>query len=371
MDGVPGISQDPILPGQSFTYEFVTGPSGTRWYHSHVFEMDQIPNGLFGPLIIEPVNSKDPYPEDRDMTLTLSTWGYQSNPEFDYGMQASGGMGQMMMGGGTMTSSSQGLTYFINGDIPEALAPVTVHAGEKLRLRLINASASESYWLTMDKGSFLVTHTDGNPLDTPIPVSDLYIAPAERYDIVVTPPQTGKWYLRSKIAGQETVRIPFYTQGQVSEGPPPAPSWSYTNSSADGGSLAKVDQHFVLTLSGGMMMGPSWTINGASYPNTAPLRIGKGNRVRIEMQNMSMMEHPMHLHGHSFEITSFNGRVLARPLIKDVVNLRPMERCTIEFLANNPGNRFFHCHNLQHMRDGLATVVEYADYPLPHVDKWM
>nr|WP_245784056.1 multicopper oxidase domain-containing protein [Alicyclobacillus macrosporangiidus] len=117
-------------------------------------------------------------------------------------------------------------------------------------------------------------------------------------------------------------------------------------------------------------MGPSWTINGASYPNTAPLRIGKGNRVRIEMQNMSMMEHPMHPHGHSFEITSFNGRVLARPLIKDVVNLRPMERCTIEFLANNPGNRFFHCHNLQHMRDGLATVVEYADYPLPHVDKW-
>ncbi|WP_206886495.1 hypothetical protein [Alicyclobacillus mali] len=76
--------------------------------------------------------------------------------------------------------------------------------------------------MTIDKGSFLVTHTDGNPLDTPIPVSDLYIAPAERYDIVITPPQTGKWYLRSKIAGQETVRIPFYTQGQVSEGPPPA-----------------------------------------------------------------------------------------------------------------------------------------------------
>ncbi len=151
----------------------------------------------------------------------------------------------------------------MNGDIPAALASVAVHAGEKLRLRLVNASASESYWLTMDKGSFLVTHTDGNPLDTPIPVSDLYIAPAERYDIVGTPPQTGKWYLRSKIGGQEVMRIPFYTDGQVSAMPSSAPSWSYTSSSTETGSLAKVDQHFVLTLSDGMMMGPSWTINGA------------------------------------------------------------------------------------------------------------
>ncbi|MCL6446171.1 MAG: multicopper oxidase domain-containing protein [Alicyclobacillus sp.] len=214
-----------------------------------------------------------------------------------------------------------------------------------------------------------MTHTDGNPLDTPIPVSDLYIAPAERYDIVGTPPQTGKWYLRSKIGGQEVMRIPFYTDGQVSTMPSSAPSWSYTSSSTETGSLAKVDQHFVLTLSDGMMMGPSWTINGAL--SNAPLRVGKGDRVRIEMQNMSIMEHPIHLHGHSFEITSFNGRVLAPPLVKDVVNLRPMERCPIEFLANNPGNWFFHCHNLQYMRDGLATVVEYTNYPLPHVDKWM
>ncbi|WP_067620408.1 multicopper oxidase domain-containing protein [Alicyclobacillus acidiphilus] len=99
MDGVPGISQDPIMPGQSFTFEFVAGPSGTRWYHSHVFEMDQIPNGLFGALIIEPVNGTEPYPADRDMTLILSTWGYQSNPGFDYGMQASGGMGSNDDGG--------------------------------------------------------------------------------------------------------------------------------------------------------------------------------------------------------------------------------------------------------------------------------
>ncbi|WP_206915801.1 multicopper oxidase family protein [Alicyclobacillus suci] len=371
MDGVPGISENPIPPGKSFTYEFIAGPSGTRWYHSHVFEMDQIPNGLFGAFVIEPASGKEPYPADREMTLILSTWGYQTNPGFDYGMQTSGGMGQMMMGGGNMVSSSQGLVHLINGSVPSSVQPITVRAGEKLRLRLINASASESYWLTMDTGSFMVTHTDGNPLDNAVPASDLYIAPAERYDIVVTPTQSGKWFLRSKINGQESIQIPFSTDGSVSGVPSSAPSWSYSNFSRGTGSLPKADQHFQLTLSSGMMMGSNWTINGASYPKTTPLRVKTGDRVRIEMQNMSMMEHPMHLHGHPFEITSFNGKPLSRPLVKDVVNLRPMERCTIDFLANNPGNWFFHCHNLQHMRSGLATVVEYVDYPLPHIDKWM
>lgn len=371
MDGVPGVSQDPIEPGRSFTYEFIAGPSGTRWYHSHVFEMDQIPNGLFGALIIDPVNGREPYPASREATLMFSTWGYQSNPGLDYGMQTSGGMGQMMMGSGSMMSSSQGLIHLINGAVPSSLQPMTVQPEEKLRLRLINASASESYWLALDTGNFLVTHTDGNPLDNPVPVSDLYIAPAERYDIVVTPPKSGKWFLRSKINGQESVQIPFSTNGSVNAVPSSAPSWSYSNFSGGMGSLPRAGQHFQLTLGGGMMMGSNWTINGASYPNTTPLRVKKGDRVRIEMQNMSMMEHPMHLHGHSFEITSFNGKALSRPLVKDVVNLRPMERGTIEFMANNPGNWFFHCHNLQHMQNGLATVVEYIDYPLPHVDKWM
>jgi multicopper oxidase len=369
MDGVPGISRDPIQPGGSFTYEFVAGPSGTRWYHSHVFEMDQIPNGLFGALIIDPVNQNEPYPVSREATLVFSTWGYQSG--IDYGMQSSGGMGQMMTGGRNMTSSSQGLIHIINGDLSTALKPMAIRPGEKVRLRLINASGTESYWFTMDTGSFLVTHTDGNPLSSPVPVSDLYIAPAERYDIVVTPPQTGKWYLRSKMGGQEGVVIPFVTDGAVTTLPTSGNSWSYSSASSGQGKLGKVNQNFALTLSGGMMMGPNWTINGQSYPNTAPLRIQRGDRVRIEMRNMSMMEHPMHLHGHSFEITSFNGRVLSRPLVKDVINLRPMERCTIDLLANNPGNWFFHCHNLQHMKDGLATVVEYADYPIPNVDKWM
>ncbi|MCF8567073.1 multicopper oxidase family protein [Alicyclobacillus tolerans] len=373
MDGVPGISQDPVLPGQSFTYEFIASPAGTRWYHSHVYEMEQVPNGLFGPLIIEPKTTPEPYPTQHELTLMFSTWGYKPGAGIDYGMMGNTGMGQMMGGGGNLSSSNQGLTHLVNGKIPTSLQSIKVAPREKLRLRLINASGTESYLLAIDGGTMLVTHTDGNPLQAPRVVSELYIAPAERYDVIVTPPRSGTWYLRSSLAGQESVRIPFSTVGEVKSSPAVgANSWSYLITGSNSfGSLPAVNHSVQLVLSGGMMMGGAWTINGASYPNTSPVKVRTGERIRLEMVNRSMMEHPMHLHGHSFAITSFNGRVLNSPLIKDVVNLKPMERCTIDFLANNPGNWFFHCHNLQHMVGGLATVIEYKDYPLPHVDKWM
>ena len=372
MDGVPGITQDPILPGQQFTYDFVASPSGTRWYHSHVYELDEIPNGLFGPLIIHST-STEPYPSDREQTLIFSTWGYSTTPGNlpTYGMM--GGMGSGMgMGSGVMRSASPNLTYLVNGKVPSALNGNPIQPGAKLRLRLINASATESFLLQADHTNLLITHTDGNPLLKPQAVSELYMAPAERYDVILTPNQSGTWYLRSTLSGQDSIRIPFITQGQVSRSPVASvPAWSYLNLAAANGVLPQADHVFQLTLSGGMMGSSQWTINGASYPNSVPLRVRKGERIRIEMFNMSMMEHPMHLHGHTFQVTSFNGRILGSPLLKDTVDVLPMQRCTIDFMANNPGNWFFHCHNLQHMMGGLATVVEYQDYPLPHVDKWM
>lgn len=379
MDGVPGVSRDPILPGQTFTYEFIASPAGTRWYHSHVYEMNQVPNGLFGPLIIEPASKSDSDKTGtgnnathslKDHVLLLSAWGYQETPPTgpSHGMMRGG-----MMDGG-MQSSSQGLTYLVNGQLASSLQPISLNAGEKIRLRIINASATESFLLQADGANLTVTHTDGNPLPAPKTVQHLYISSAERYDVEITPGRTGTWYLRSLLEGQETVQIPFVTQGQVTApAGSTAPAWSYEELSgiSSGESLPPADQTFRLVLSGGMMMSDRWTINGKSYPDTTPIRIKKGQRIRLEMFNMSMMEHPMHLHGHSFAVTSFNGKTLASPLIKDVVNLRHMERCTIDFIANNPGNWFFHCHNLEHMVGGLATVVEYDGVPAPGLNKWM
>lgn len=361
MDGVPGISHSPIMPGQSFTYSFIAGPSGSRWYHAHVFEMDQVPNGLFGPLIIEDTTLQT---ENTRETLLLSTWGYKSNPGLDYGMQSGTSNGQM-------ASSSPGLIYLVNGKLPGQLHLGLNRPKNPPWVRIINGSATESFNFTIDGGHMTVTHADGNPLPREVDVRTLYIAPAERYDVILSGPQSGVAKLKSNIAGQ-SLEVPFQTSGSAKTSSNPIQdSWHYAYGGTTYEGLPAVDKTYNLNLSGGMMMGPNWTINGKSYPNTAPLRVNRGEKVRIQMQNHSMMEHPMHLHGHTFDITSFNGQTLQHPIAKDVVNLRPMETCTIDFVADNPGNWFFHCHNLQHMRGGLATVVEYVDYPLPYVDKWM
>ena len=118
-----------------------------------------------------------------------------------------------------------------------------------------------------------------------------------------------------------------------------------------------------LTLSGGMMMtgmgSDAWTINGRSYPDTPPIDVKVGQRIRLRLFNMSMEDHPMHLHGHTFQLVAVNGRSVDGPL-KDTITLRHMEQYDIEFVANNPGTWLFHCHNLVHMMGGLMAQVRYS-----------
>ena len=103
-----------------------------------------------------------------------------------------------------------------------------------------------------------------------------------------------------------------------------------------------------------------WSLNGEYWPNVTPLMIAKGQRVAIEMVNHSMMAHPMHLHGHAFQVLSLNGVPLAGA-VRDTVLVPPMGSVTIAFDADNPGRWAFHCHNLYHMMTGMMTEVRYPD----------
>jgi FtsP/CotA-like multicopper oxidase with cupredoxin domain len=107
-----------------------------------------------------------------------------------------------------------------------------------------------------------------------------------------------------------------------------------------------------------MMGSDVWTINGRSYPHTDRLEVGPGERVRLKLFNMSMEDHPMHLHGHTFQVVAAGGRPVDGPR-KDTLTVRHMEQYEIEFVANNPGTWLFHCHNLQHMAGGLMAEVHY------------
>jgi FtsP/CotA-like multicopper oxidase with cupredoxin domain len=118
---------------------------------------------------------------------------------------------------------------------------------------------------------------------------------------------------------------------------------------------------FELTLSGGMMGSDVWTVNGKRYPDTPPMRLGNGDRVRVALRNMSMEAHPMHLHGQIFKVVSVNGRRLAAPIVKDSVDVDAhMGTVELEFTAHNPGDWFFHCHKPMHMAGGMIVLAKVA-----------
>jgi FtsP/CotA-like multicopper oxidase with cupredoxin domain len=108
----------------------------------------------------------------------------------------------------------------------------------------------------------------------------------------------------------------------------------------------------------GAMAPYAWSLNGKYWPEVTPLIISTGQRVAIEMVNHSMMAHPMHLHGHAFQVTALNGVPLAGA-VRDTVLVPPMGSVTIAFDADNPGRWAFHCHNLYHMMTGMMTEVRY------------
>src|SRR2546425_4648921 len=132
MDGVPGITQKAVQPGETFTYEFEARPAGTRWYHTHADEHRQMDLGLAAPLIIEPADT-EPSPYDREVTLVLDDWATGTGtpvPDTDAGIAGGrgsmggmmggdmGGMMRGMMGGrgmeiGRATSELQSLAYLV------------------------------------------------------------------------------------------------------------------------------------------------------------------------------------------------------------------------------------------------------------------
>lgn len=103
------------------------------------------------------------------------------------------------------------------------------------------------------------------------------------------------------------------------------------------------------------MQGYEWTINGQAYPEADSLPVREGERVRFTLQNMSMMAHPMHLHGHFFQVDNGNG---LGPY-KDTALIDPMGQISFDFVADNPGDWVFHCHNAYHMETGMMRVVSY------------
>ena len=390
MDGVPGITQKPVPPGGTFVYEFEARPAGTRWYHTHVQEHRQMDLGLVAPLIIEPAGT-EPFPFDREYTLVLDDWATGAGRALPATREGTaGGRGEMggmmggMMGGGMMGRGMGGMmggghhstpaydTMTINGKAYPATEPIRVRKGERVRLRLINASADHTHVIRLAGHQLRVTHTDGNPLVEAVAVDAVPIAPSERYDVLVNADRPGAWWLYCAqpghaAAGEQVLLVYDGREGRrpeaVTEGISGLHLWHYSLGQGRDvlASASGTVRSFSQTLSGGMMGSDAWTINGKQYPSTDPIAVKRGERARVRLGNMSMEAHPMHLHGQSFAVLAVSGQRLVHPLVKDSVDVEAhMGAVDIEFTAHNPGDWFFHCHKPMHMEGGMIALVKIA-----------
>jgi FtsP/CotA-like multicopper oxidase with cupredoxin domain len=372
MDGVPFVTQKPVKPGETFVYEFQAAPSGTYLYHSHFsYQLDQ---GLYGPLIVEPKKENRGY--DKEYTLLLEDWA-----TVDGGGPTASRAGRirptMGMGMGMRGRSFAGPlqepwydAYTLNGRLLKASPPFKVKKGDRVRLRIVNPSSSTFYALRIAGHSLTITHADGRPV-MPIKVDVLYVGMGERYDLELTADNPGRWPIYNLPDGSPSSGWQFGSL--LYEG---IRSQSYNSDNpgnlqiSDYGLLEGLDEReikpvigpvekiFRMVLSGGMMGSPYWTINGRIYPESEDLTIRRGEKVRFEYYNRSMMPHPMHLHGHFFEILG-SGRTTGVRAKKDTIIIPAgMGQGAVEFIADNPGVWFHHCHNLYHMGAGMANLVK-------------
>ncbi|WP_232700683.1 multicopper oxidase family protein [Halobacterium wangiae] len=348
VDGVPNVTQDPVASGDTFTYTFRAEPPGTYFYHSHVGL--QLDCGLFGPLIVE---ERDPHVEyDREYVVVLDDY-LPREPELPSG----GGRGGGMMG--DTRPPYEGL--LVNGRLPEDPERFDVTEGERIRFRFVNAASATVFGVQIAGHEMTVTHADGRPVE-PVDTDSFAFGAGERYDVVVEATNPGSWFVQANALDGDEPPARAVVEYESADGRSPQPPSSASNqlqyedlravSSLDGVS-GEPDRTFDLTLSRSRGQSYTWTIDGQAYPDADPLQIRPDEHVRIRMTNLSPVVHPMHLHGHFFQVGN---------AIKDTV-IVPGHRgqVTLDFHADNPGRWLFHCHNLYHLDAGMARVVEYVE----------
>jgi len=388
MDGVHDLTQPPILPGESFTYRFTVPDPGTYWFHPHMGL--QLDRALYAPLIVEERINPGDY--DVDQVIVLDDWldGIGGTPDdtFDSltGMGMGDGMDGMDMGGmgdggmgmghgemGMFTSDLLGgdagdvdyPLHLLNGRPSSDRPTIDVPAGDRARLRFINAGSDTAYRVAVGGNRMTVTHTDGFPIE-PVEVDALLIGMGERYDVIIEP-ASGAWPLVALAEGKDlTASAIIRTSDAAASAAPPAEArpaeldgqlLTYGDlQSAEGARLdaraLDVEETIKLT---GSMMPYSWAFDGAAFPDRPPIEVRQGQRVRLAFENTTTMWHPIHLHGHTFRV----GTEPEGPR-KDTVNVLPGETVVVEFDADNPGQWMAHCHNTYHLERGMAMVMSYV-----------
>ena len=353
MDGVPHVTQPPIdANGGRFTYEFDLPDAGTFWYHPHLGSPEQVARGLYGALIVE---EHHPPAVDRDVVWVLSDWRLDREARivenFGSAMDAS-------------HAGRIGNTVTVNGEIRESFA---VRAGERIRLRLVNASNARIYGLEFEGHQPSVIALDAQPV-APQRMPRVVLGPGMRADLILdceSKPgsahrvidtfyrQRAYELLKIQYSRELPVRSAFASVPRLPANPIAVPD------------VAKAERHRIVFGGGAMGALPSqrehkglfWTVNGKPVPEHAHhvvlLHLKRGSSYVLELVNQTSWHHPIHLHGHVF-------RVLANGQWADSVLLDPDGRSEVAFVADNPGDWMLHCHVLEHQATGMMALVRVA-----------
>ena len=371
MDGVPGLTQAPIKPGESFAYEFTPPDAGTFWYHPHANSLVQIGRGLAGSLVVE---EREPVAVDRDLMWMLQDWRLAKD-------------GQIAQGFGSMMDASMsgrvGNLVTINGIAP---ADQPMKAGERVRLRLANACLARMMALSFEGHRPVVVAVDGQPCDPHEPDGGrLVLAPAMRVDIVLD--MQGDPGSRHAVVDDfyeglaYTLTTLAYDAGPPLRAHPLDTALGLPRNPLPGPDLAGAERQEIV-LQGGMMGGgklqgvggmmgmatpgmdggAAWAINGMAmtgdgHSGMAPqFTVKRGATCLLTMRNETAWWHPMHVHGFSMAMLSRNGSPVPNRQWQDTVLLAPKDTIECAFVADNPGDWMLHCHVADHQMSGLMTV---------------
>lgn len=360
MDGVPGVTQDAVSPGDEFLYDFSLPDAGTYWYHSHNQSYVQVARGLQGALIVEEADGPD---IDREEVLVLDD--FRLDPE-------TGQIASFQNMHDFSHAGRLGNITTTNGVFNKTLG---AKHNERLRLRLINSANARIFELATQGLEGWIVALDGMPLDVPQPLPEtMLLAPAQRADLIVdvTADDGSEAHLVRLEGGEGFSQVLFEVRGAASAARrdppralPPNPDMAVAGLDdalrsrlhMEGGAM----RGFQSALMDGKEVGfrdaaqsmNFWAMNGMVGMPDEPLFVAeKGQTVRVVLQNDTMFPHAMHLHGHHFrEILPGGG---LGPM-RDTLLAFGDESREIAFVAHNPGEWVFHCHMLTHAASGMMT----------------
>ena len=349
MDGVPHMTQPPVEPGGTFTYEFTPKDAGTFWFHPHVRSSEQVERGLYGALIVD---DRAPPPYTQDVMWILDDWllgrDGQIAPQFNtpHDLSHDGRWGNV-------------ITVNARTDTTLQLGP-----DERVRLRLLNASNGRIYVPDFGDVQADVIAVDGLYLRAPIPLDRFELAPGNRLDLDLTAPGTTSRAVT--VVDRFTRRPNRLAELQLDGGtnPPrfPSPARAHVPSWSQGASTP-VTEEFTLDARRGGPLGIEWTFNdrafaGHEHHHDPAIVLTRGAWTHLRFTNRSARLHPIHLHGMFFKVLARDGARLDEPFFRDTVLVHGRETVDIGLIPLDEGSWMMHCHILEHAEAGMMTMID-------------